>query len=161
MAKKPEGVKVACTNKKARRDYFIEETFEAGLVLRGNEVKSLRDGTAQLTDAYGRLSDGEVWLTGLHIAPYRHTNMQDQDPDRDRKLLLHSFEIKKLVKKIAIRGYVLVPLRVYFKRGYAKVELGLGKGKKSYDKREDIKKKDAQRDMDRALIRGSKRGSAE
>lgn len=151
MAKKAEGVKVACTNKKARRDYHIEETLEAGLVLRGSEVKSLRDGKANLTDAYASVQDGEVWLSGLHISPYSHTRMEEQDPIRERKLLLHTREIRRLAGKIQQRGYTLVPLRIYFRRGYAKVELGLGKGKKSYDKREDLKAADARREMERAF----------
>ncbi|MEW6488191.1 MAG: SsrA-binding protein SmpB [Thermodesulfobacteriota bacterium] len=151
MGKRPEGIHVACSNKKARRDYHIEETLEAGIVLRGAEVKSLRDGKANLTDAYAWEEKGEVWLSGLHISPYSHTRMEEQDPTRDRKLLLHSREIGKLAVKIQQRGYTLVPLKIYFKRGYAKVELGLGRGKKLYDKREDIKKADARREMDRAI----------
>jgi SsrA-binding protein len=151
MAKKKDGLKVACTNKKARRDYLIEDTVEAGIVLWGNEVKSLRDARATITDAYARFSNGEVWLSGLHISPYKHANAIEQDPDRERKLLLHASEIKKLSIKVEQRGYTLVPLRVYFKRGYAKVELGLGRGKHSYDKRQDLKNKDAQRDMERAV----------
>ncbi|GAB4278311.1 MAG: SsrA-binding protein SmpB [Deferrisomatales bacterium] len=153
MAKKTEGVKVACTNKKARRDYHIEETLEAGLVLRGSEVKSLREGKANLTDAYASVRDGEVWLTGLHISPYSHARMEEQDPTRERKLLLHAQEIRRLIGKIQQKGYTLIPLRIYFRRGYAKVELGLGKGKKLYDKREDLKKADARREMERALRR--------
>ncbi len=154
MAKKKEGPRAVCTNKKARRDYQIEETVEAGLVLRGSEVKSLREGRANLTDAYASVRDGEVWLSGLHISPYTHTRLEEQDPDRERKLLLHADEIRRLAGKIQQRGYTLVPLRVYFRRAYAKVELGLGKGKRHYDKREDIKKADAKREMERALRRG-------
>jgi SsrA-binding protein len=154
MAKQQsEGVHVVCTNKKARRDYHIEDTFEAGLVLRGSEVKSLRDGTAQLTDAYARIDAGEAWLSGLHIAPYSHAPMEGQEPDRDRKLLLHALEIRRLAGKVQERGYTLVPLRIYFRRGLAKVELGLGTGKKAYDKREDIKRADAEREIARALRR--------
>jgi SsrA-binding protein len=151
MAKKLQGVKIACTNKKARRDYLIEETVEAGIVLWGNEVKSLRDGRANLTDAYAHFVREEVWLSGLHISPYSHTRVELQNPDRERKLLLNKREIQKLSVKIRERGYSLIPLVIYFKGGYAKVELGLGKGKKLYDKREDLKKKDAQREIDRAL----------
>ncbi len=153
MAKKSEGVMVACTNKKARRDYHIEDTLEAGIVLRGSEVKSLRDGKANLTDAYAWEEKGEIWLSGLHISPYSHTRMEEQDPTRDRKLLLHTQEIRKLAIKIQQRGYTLVPLRIYFKRGLAKVELGLGRGKKLYDKREDVKQADAKREIERALRR--------
>ncbi|MDF1555875.1 MAG: SsrA-binding protein SmpB [Deferrisomatales bacterium] len=152
MAKnKADGLKVACSNKKARRDYLIEETFEAGLVLRGSEVKSLRDSRANLTDAYAAIRDGELWLSGLHISPYVHTRMDEQSPDRERKLLMHKREIRRLVGKIQQRGFSLIPLRVYFRRGYAKVELGLGKGKKHYDKREDLKTADAKREMERAF----------
>ena len=146
-----KGIKMACTNKKARRDYQIEETVEAGLVLWGNEVKSLREGRASLTDAYARFKEGEVWISGLHITPYSHARIEEQDPTRERKLLLHAREIKKLGQKVQERGYTLVPLRIYFKRGLAKVELGLGKGKNLYDKREDMKKKDAKRDMERQI----------
>lgn len=153
MGTRPEGIHVACSNKKARRDYHIEETLEAGIVLRGSEVKSLRDGKANLTDAYAWEQGGEVWLSGLHISPYSHTRMEEQEPTRNRKLLLHAQEIRKLAVKIQQRGYTLVPLKVYFKRGYAKVELGLGRGKKHYDKREDLKKADAKREIERALRR--------
>ena len=152
MAKKQrDGLKVACSNKKARRDYHIEETFEAGLVLRGSEVKSLRDSRANLTDTYASIRAGELWLSGLHISPYVHTRMEEQNPDRERKLLMHKQEIRRLVGKMQQRGFSLIPLRVYFRRGYAKVELGLGKGKKHYDKREDLKKADAKREMERAF----------
>jgi SsrA-binding protein len=152
MAKaKGEGVLIACTNKKARRDYHIDETIEAGIVLRGSEVKSLRDGKANLTDAYAFVAEGEIWLSGLHISPYVYTRMEEQDPTRDRKLLLHAVEIRRLASKIDQKGYTLVPLRIYFKGGRAKVELGLGKGKKLYDKREDIKKADARREIERVM----------
>jgi SsrA-binding protein len=153
MAKREgEGLHVACTNKKARRDYHIDDTLEAGIVLRGSEVKSLRDGKANLMDAYAWVEEGEVWLSGLHISPYSHTRMEEQqDPTRDRKLLLHAREIDKLAVKIQEKGYTVVPLRIYFKRGIAKVELGLGKGKKLYDKREDIKKADAKREIERVI----------
>ncbi|MBI5440923.1 MAG: SsrA-binding protein SmpB [Deltaproteobacteria bacterium] len=155
MAKqKSEGVHVVCTNKKARRDYHIEDTFEAGLVLRGSEVKSLREGLANLTDAYAFVEKGEAWISGLHVSPYSHAPMEGQDPDRARKLLLHALEIRRLAGKIQEKGYTLVPLRIYFRKGLAKVELGLGKGKKLYDKREDIKRADADREIARALRRG-------
>lgn len=153
-AKKKSGIKPVCTNKKARRDYHIEDTLEAGIVLRGSEAKSLRAGTANITDAYVKIND-EAWLTGLHISPYAHTRMEEQFPDRDRKLLLHAREINRLRIKIQQRGYSLVPLKIYFRRGYAKVELGLGKGKKHYDKREDMKKADARREIERSFRRGS------
>ena len=152
MAKKQgEGFRVACTNKKARRDYDIDETLEAGIVLWGNEVKSLRDARANLMDAYAWVQEGEVWLSGLHVSPYSHTRIEEQDPTRDRKLLLHAKEIKRLAVKIQEKGYTVVPLRIYFKRGIAKVEIGLGKGKKLYDKREDVKKADARREIERVI----------
>ena len=152
--KTAEGVKIVCTNKKARRDYHIEDTIEAGLVLLGHEVKSLRASRASLTDSYARIKEDEVWLSGLHISPYSHTRLELQDPDREIKLLLHRREIRKLGIKTLERGYSLIPLRVYFKQGRAKVELGLGKGKKLYDKRQDLKQKDAQRDIERAMKGG-------
>jgi SsrA-binding protein len=151
MAKKVDGVKVVCTNKKARRDYHIEENLEAGIVLMGSEVKSLREGRANLTDAYAWIEGGEAWVSGLHISPYSHSRVEDQDPTRDRKLLLHGREIDRLEVKTRQRGYTIVPLRIYFRRGYAKVELGLGKGKRLYDKREDLKQADAKREMERAF----------
>lgn len=152
MAKRAgEGIHVACTNKKARRDYHIEDTIEAGIVLRGSEVKSLREGRANLTDAYAFVAEGEIWLSGLHISPYSHTRMEEQDPTRDRKLLLHAAEIRRLETKVDQKGYTLVPLRIYFKTGRAKVELGLGKGKRLYDKREDLKEADARREIERVM----------
>ena len=157
MSKKPkddDNFKTVCTNKKARRDYHIEERVEAGLVLWGNEVKSLREGRANLTDAYAQFREGEAFLSGLHISPYKNTRIEEQDPDRERKLLLHAREIRKLAIKVEQRGYTLVPLRLYFTRGIAKVELGLGKGKTHYDKRHDLRKRDAQREMDRAMKGG-------
>lgn len=146
-----EGVQIACTNKKARRDYLIEETLEAGIVLRGSEVKSLRQGRANLTDAYAAVRDGEVWLSGLHVSPYSHARMEEQEPDRERKLLLHGPEIRRLSVKVEQKGFTLVPLRIYFRKGIAKVELGLGRGKKLYDKREDIRKADARREIERTM----------
>ncbi len=143
--------KTVCSNKRARREYHIEDNIEAGLVLWGNEVKSLREGKANLQDAYARIKDNEVWLTGMHITPYTHARIEDQDPTRDRKLLLNRSEIKKLSIKILERGYSLVPLKIYFKGGRAKVELGLGKGKNAYDKRDVLKKMDAQREIERAV----------
>jgi len=149
--KKDDGLKIACTNKKARRDYLIEDTFEAGLVLRGSEVKSLRAGRGNLTDAYAAIRGGELWLSGLHVSPYAHSRIDEQLPDRERKLLMHKREIQRLVVKVQQKGFSLIPLRIYFRRGYAKVELGLGKGKKHYDKREDLKTADAKREMARAF----------
>lgn len=143
--------KLICNNKKAFHDYFIEERFEAGLVLQGTEVKSLRSGKANLNDTFAMIRDGEAFLHNLHIAPYEFGNRANHDPDRMRKLLMHKREIEKLYAKIREQGYTLIPLKLYFKDGKAKVELGLAKGKKLYDKREDIKKKDVQREVAKAL----------
>lgn len=145
------GVKIIAKNKKARFEYFIEDTFEAGLVLVGTEVKSLREGRASLKDSYGQVKNGEVFLVGAHITPYSHGTHTNHDPERERKLLLHKREIKRLYGKSRERGYTLVPLSIYFKKGKAKIEMGLGKGKAKYDKREAIKRKDEKRDMDRAM----------
>ncbi|MBN1572007.1 MAG: SsrA-binding protein SmpB [Deltaproteobacteria bacterium] len=146
-----DGVKVIAKNKKARFEYFIEDTFEAGLVLVGTEVKSLREGRANLKDSYGQVKNGEVFLVGAHITPYPYGTHKNHDPMRERKLLLHKREIKRLYGKSRERGYTLVPLTIYFKNGRAKVEIGLGKGKAKYDKRESIKRKDEKRDMERAM----------
>jgi SsrA-binding protein len=143
--------KVICNNKKAYHDYFIEEKFEAGMVLTGTEVKSLRMGKANLNDSFALVRSGEAFLNNLHISPYDFGNRENHDPDRMRKLLLHKQEITKLFSKIREQGYSLVPLRLYLKKGMVKVELGLAKGKKLYDKREDLKQKDHKRDMAQAL----------
>lgn len=151
MAKKTdEGIKTVATNKKARHEYFIEDTFEAGLALWGNEVKSLRDGKANFIDSWVEFRGGEAWLMGLHISPYSHTRIEYQEPTRERKLLLNKQEIARLSRKVQEKGYTLLPLKIYFKRGWAKVEIGLGKGKKLHDKREDIKAKDLRREMARS-----------
>ncbi|MBT1077128.1 SsrA-binding protein SmpB [Geobacter grbiciae] len=150
------GEKLICNNKKAFHDYFIEERFEAGMVLKGTEVKSLRMGKANLNDSFALVRDGEIFLHNLHINPYDFGNRQNHDPDRLRKLLMHKSEIEKLFGKIREKGYSVVPLRLYFKNGLAKVELGLAKGKKLYDKREDMKKKDQSREMAQALRERSK-----
>ncbi|TKS60011.1 MAG: SsrA-binding protein [Nitrospira sp.] len=144
--------KVIATNRKAYHDYFIEEKFEAGIVLQGTEVKSLRDGRANLQDSYASVRDGEVFLHHCHISPYSHGNIMNHNPIRVRKLLLHKKEINKLLGKTQQKGLTLIPLRIYFsKRGQAKVELGLAKGKKQYDRRESIKTREASRDVERAL----------
>ena len=143
--------KVICTNKRARRDYAIEEAFEAGMVLLGTEVKALRQGKAQLKDSYARIKGSEIFLVDSHISPYSHGNQFNHDPDRTRKLLMHKREIRKLYGKTRERGFTLVPLRMYFKGGKAKVEIGLGKGKRSYDKREDLKRKAMEREMERGF----------
>lgn len=143
--------KLICNNKKAFHDYFIEEKLEAGLVLQGTEVKSLRAGKANLNDAFMLVRDGEAFLHNLHISPYEFGNRQNHQPDRNRKLLLHRKQIDRLYGRIREQGYSIVPLRMYFKDGLVKVEIGLAKGKKLYDKREDMKKKDSQRELSHAL----------
>ncbi len=144
-------IKVAAQNKKARHDYFIEQTLEAGIVLSGTEVKSIRQGKVNLKDSYATIKDGEVILNGMHISPYEQGNIFNKEPLRDRKLLLHRYEINKLIGTIQQKGLSLVPLQVYFKRGKVKVELGIAKGKKLYDKRDDIAERDAKREIDRKL----------
>lgn len=145
------GEKLICNNKKAFHDYFIEERLEAGMVLQGTEVKSLRAGKANLNDAFMLVRDGEAFIHNLHISPYDFGNRQNHQPDRNRKLLLHRREINRLHGRIREQGFSAVPLRLYFKDGLVKVEIGLGKGKKNYDKREDLKKKDTQREISHAL----------
>jgi len=143
-------IKIVAENRKARRDYFIVDQFEAGMVLMGTEVKSLRQGRANLKDAYARIKDGEVFVYQLHIAPYPFAYYDNHDPLRPRKLLLHKNEIKRLYGKINEKGHTLVPLRIYFKNGKVKILLALAKGKRKYDKREAIRRRDEQREMDRA-----------
>ena len=147
------GEKLICNNKKAYHDYFIEEKFEAGMVLKGTEVKSLRMGRANLNDSFALVKSGEAFLHNFHISPYDFGNRENHDPDRMRKLLLHKKEITKLFSKVREQGYSIVPLRIYFKHGRAKLELGLGRGKKLYDKREPIKERETRREMDRAMKR--------
>lgn len=142
-------------NRRARHEYFIEETYEAGVVLTGPEVKSARAGRVSLQEAFARIDDGEAWIYNMHIAPYEHGNRYNLPPNRKRKLLLHKSEINRLIGLSQARGMALVPLEFRFKRGYAKIELGVGRGKKLYDKRETIAKREAQREMERAL-RGRK-----
>jgi SsrA-binding protein len=144
--------KVVATNRKAYHDYFIEEKLEAGVMLRGTEVKSLRDGRVNLQDSYASVDDGEVYLHHCHISPYSHGNIMNHDPLRARKLLLHRKEINKLIGKTQQKGLTLIPLRIYFsKQGRAKVELALAKGKKQYDRRETIKAREADREVERAI----------
>ncbi|MFS0863966.1 SsrA-binding protein SmpB [Fredinandcohnia sp. 179-A 10B2 NHS] len=148
----PKGIgKVIAQNKKANHDYFIEETYETGIVLQGTEIKSLRNGRANLKDSYARVHNGEMFLYNLHISPYEQGNRYNHDPLRTRKLLLHKKEISKLIGLTKEEGYALVPIKIYLKNGYAKLLLGLGKGKKKYDKREDLKQKEAKRDIERAF----------
>ena len=141
-----------CRNRRARRDYKIEQTFEAGLVLEGSEVKSLRQGNADLKDSYGAWRDGEIYLVGMHIAIYDKASRFNHDPRRDRKLLLHRRAIQKLGTRIRERGYTLVPLEVYFSRGWAKVLLGLAKGRRQHDRRDAIRERDERRDLDRTSV---------
>ncbi len=145
------GEKLICNNKKAFHEYFIEERVEAGIVLVGTEVKSLRMGKANLGDSFAMVREGEAYLHNLHISPYDFGNRQNHDPDRMRKLLLHKKEILRLYGKIREQGYTLIPLRLYFKDGKVKAELGLAKGKKLHDKREDLKKKEQKREVAQAL----------
>lgn len=145
------GEKLICNNKKAFHDYFIEERFEAGMVLQGTEVKSLRAGKASLNESFMLVREGEAFLHNLTISQYEFGNRQNHQPDRNRKLLLHKKEIERIHARIREQGYAALPLRLYFKDGLVKVEIGLGKGKKLYDKREDLKKKDTQREMSQAM----------
>ncbi|MDX9872634.1 MAG: SsrA-binding protein SmpB [Clostridia bacterium] len=149
MAEKP--MKVVTENRKARHDYFIEETYEAGIALTGTEVKSLRGGRANLKDSYAQVENGEMFLFNMHISPYEQGNRYNVDPTRARKLLLHKSEINRLFGKVKQQGLTLVPLKVYFTRGRAKVELALAKGKKQYDKRDALAAKDAQREVERSM----------
>ena len=148
MAKKP-GIKLIANNKKAFHDYFIEDTYEAGIALAGTEVKSLRMGKCSVKESFVRIQNGEVYIYGMNISPYEKGNIFNKDPLRIRKLLLHRSEINKIVGKIAEKGYTLVPLKVYFKGSLVKVEIGLAKGKKLYDKRADIAKKDIRREAEK------------
>ncbi len=149
MAKKiNDGIKIVCQNRKARHLYHIDDTIEAGIVLLGPEVKSLREGRANLTDSYVVFKEGEAWLQNVHITPYKHSSTHTSlDPTRPRKLLLHKREIKRLSGKVQERGYTLIPLKIYFRNGKAKVELALARGKKLYDKREALKRRDLDREL--------------
>lgn len=144
-----EIVKVIATNKKARHNYYIENEYEAGIVLVGTEVKSIREGRVSFKDAYADIKKGEVFLRQLHISPYKFSYYSNHEALRTRKLLLHKYEIKKLIGKIREKGYTLIPLKIYLKNNRVKIQLGLGRGKKLFDKRESIKQKDIKRDMDR------------
>ena len=142
-------IKIIATNRKARREYHISDEVEAGIVLAGTEVKSIREGGVNLKDSYADIKNGEVFIRQLHISPYKHAYYDNHDALRTRKLLLHRREINKLTIKIKERGFTIIPLKIYFKNGKIKVQLGLAKGKKLYDKRDSIKHRDMQRDMDR------------
>ena len=148
---KEEDIKNITVNRKARHEYSILQTFEAGIVLQGTEVKSLRQGKANLVDSYASLKNGEVWLIGAHISEYTQGNINNHVPVRDRKLLLKKSEIRRLIGKVKEKGLTLIPLRLYFKNGKVKVELALAKGKKVYDKRESIAKRDLQREQERRI----------
>lgn len=143
--------KLVAQNKKARHDYHVEETYEAGIVLSGTEIKSIRAGKVNLKDSFARIRNGEAFLHNMHISPYEQGNIHNHDPIRTRKLLLHKSQINKLIGQTKEKGYSLVPLKMYIKNGYAKVLIGLARGKKQYDKREDLKRKQAKRDVARAL----------
>ncbi|MCG7336200.1 SsrA-binding protein SmpB [Sporosarcina sp. ACRSM] len=143
--------KVVAVNKKANHDFAIEETIEAGIVLQGTEIKSIRNGKVQLRDSFVRIRNNEAWISNMHISPYDQGNRFNHDPLRSRKLLLHKKQISSLIGRTKEQGFAIVPLKMYLKDGFAKVLIGIGKGKKDYDKREDLKKKEAKREMARAL----------
>ena len=146
---KESGIRLIANNKKAYHDYFIEDTYEAGIELAGTEVKSMRMGKCSIKESFIQIDRGEVFVYGMHISPYEKGNIFNKDPLRTRKLLLHQYEIRKIAAKIAEKGYTLVPLKVYFKGSLVKVEIGIAKGKKLYDKRQDIAKKDQKREAER------------
>lgn len=149
MAAKKESQKLIANNKKAYHDYFIDETYEAGVALHGTEVKSMRMGKCSIKESFIRIENGEVFVYGMHVSPYEKGNIFNKDPLRVKKLLMHKYEINKLAGKVAEKGCTLVPLQVYFKDGKVKVEVGLARGKKLYDKRQDIAKKDQRREAER------------
>ena len=149
MAKGKESQKLIANNKKAYHDFFIDETYECGIALHGTEVKSMRMGKCSIKEAFVRIEDGEVFVYGMHVSPYEKGNIFNKDPLSVKKLLLHKYEINKLLGKIKEKGYTLVPLQVYFKDGKVKVEIGLARGKKLYDKREAIAKKDQRREAEK------------
>lgn len=146
-----DGIKIICKNRKAYFNFEIVETFEAGVSLLGSEVKSLRNGKANLSDSYGKFRHGELFLVDAHITAYEQSNRQNHEPLRERKLLLHRSEIKRLFGKVTERGFSLIPLKLYFRNGKVKVDMALAKGKKSFDKREAIRKKDQRRELERLL----------
>ncbi|NBJ16717.1 MAG: SsrA-binding protein SmpB [Dehalobacter sp. 4CP] len=146
-----EGMKVIAENRKARHDFFVEDSYEAGIILTGTEIKSIRAGRVNLKDSYAEIIKGEVWLNQMHISPYEQGNRFNHDPLRKRKLLLNRTEIIKVGDRVKLQGMTLVPLKIYLKHGMAKIELGLCKGKKTYDKRDDLAERDAKRQMERDL----------
>jgi len=149
----PDGVKLVAVNRRARYDYTIEESFEAGIVLLGTEVKSVKDGRLSFPDSFGEVRDGAVWLRNFSIAVYAFSSIFNHDPERQKKLLLHAQEVKRIDRRVREKGYTLIPLTVYLKHGLIKVELALCKGKKLYDKRSDIRERDLDREMNRAFRR--------
>ena len=153
---KESGEKLIVDNRRARHDYHLSDRVEAGVVLLGTEVKSLRGGEATLQQAYAEVRDGEAWLVGLHVPEYTEGNRANHDPDRPRKLLLHRREIERLASSVAEKGFTLVPTRLYFRNGHVKVELALARGKRDYDKRQDVARRDAQREVQREMGRRAK-----
>lgn len=153
------GDKLACTNKRARLEYEILETYEAGLALLGTEVKSLREGKGNLQDSYAKVEGGEVYLLNCHIGPYAHAHQFNHEPLRKKKLLLHKSEIKRLIGKTTEKGLTLIPLKIYFTHGRAKVELALARGKKLYDRREDLRREESRKEIERAVRQRIKRES--
>ncbi len=149
--KEKGGGKVLASNRKARHDYIIEDSIEAGIVLTGTEIKSVRAGRVNLQDSFAVIRNGEAWLVGAHISPYTHGNRENHEPRRERKLLMHRYEIARLASKVQEKGWTLVPLEIHLRDGRAKVEIGLARGKKLYDKRESIAKRDTDREIRRAL----------
>ena len=150
MAEK-EHIKTVAENRKARHDYFLEDKLEAGIALTGTEIKSVREGRVQFKDAYVSIRNGEAWIKAMHISPYRHGNIFNVDETRDRKLLLHKHEIRKLYDKVRLKGYTLIPMRMYLKDGRAKMEIATARGKDLYDKRQTSKERDAKREMQKVL----------
>ncbi len=151
MADKNSREKTVALNRRASHDYFLEDRYECGMVLTGTEIKSIRDGKVQFKDSYISIYKGEAWIKGMHISPYKYGNIFNVDEERDRKLLLHKYEIQKLHMKVKTKGYTLVPVRMYLKNGRAKLEIALAKGKNLVDKRETQKLRDAKREMEKAL----------
>lgn len=151
-------IKTLAQNRKARYDYFVEETYEAGIELRGTEVKSIRGGKCNLKDSYAAVEHGEMLVFGMHISPYENGNIFNTDPLRTKRLLMHKAEIRKLDQQVALKGLTLIPLDIYLKNGRVKLRLGLCRGKKNYDKRDDIAKRDAEREITRSLRRSAKSG---
>ncbi len=145
----PEGTKTVARNRRAFHEYAIDEKFECGIELAGSEVKSIRAGNIAFGDSYGRIRDGQLWLVGLRISPYDQASIFNHDPDRERRLLMHKDEVRRMRRRVEERGYTLIPLQIYFKRGLVKIELGIGKGKRQYDKRQTIKQRDQRREAER------------